>query len=376
MARRTAELGFATPGGAAVQPPGGPGPMQTGPMQAGGNVVTGQAPPASSSSARSVRWPWLVVAAAVIALVALTVVIVQIDSSKKELSASGATAADDNAAEPEPASTPTIEADGGLRDASPAPDPGFAKVPTYHPADTRLLIALQTRRLLDSRPVGAKLAGVVDSETAAPVVALAEMCKVDLLRDINWISIGFVDDDRMELIVSGNLNREKIESCMRSVLTDEMSLGWIDERTFLLSTRTTLEEGWMEDRVAGRDSFADDPAHQARLARMNLDATVWFMGSPKNLLEPTAEKVPDEVFGTVQVDQEIMADVWARYSGRQETEAAGKELKKEIEKFPQDALGELSVEVLGSELRVRAYLNALTTRILANYLGAELARKP
>jgi len=368
-------------------PPGGQFPGQ--PEQ---NYTTASARPARGRPV----WPWLLVGLIVVGIAGGTALLLRSgedDAAKSaevgdepaaaEAEAGWTSGAGETAGEP-PAAPPGSEPSERALTSPPAserasaPDPRFAAAPKHHAADSMVVVGLRARALIESKPLGRVLLGQRENKELAPLLVIAQMCSVDLFSDVDWITFGIADFDAEEFdfIISGNLDREKIDACAANLASDPESFGWIDDRTFILTSRDKAGKSWIEARIAGKDSFADDPAKGKMLARVDLSSTLWFAGEPGKLLDgvDTSASKPTATFGGMRIGEDVEADVWVRYASKAEAEAAGKDLQKQLAEFPQSTIGKISVEIQGDELRFRAFVNSMVTEILASYLEKSITQ--
>ncbi len=395
--RRTADMGAAPAVEPSPAPASPPGVDPYAPTRDSGlrrprvdeqAVTTASVEPA----ARGKSWPWLVVGLVVVGLIALTVVLVRSGDSGEPEPAVAAKAPNyeeakwtqgDDQTPPTPTVEPLVRSERALTSPPPAPRgadpaPGFVDAARHHAADTQFILAVRARALLESKPIGSVLLAQRDNKGLAPLLVVARLCQIDIFHDIDWLTFGIADleGDAFDVIISGNLDREKFDACAAKLSVDASAVGWIDDRTLLMTSRKGADKNWIEARVAGTDSFADDPGKAAMLSRVDRASTIWFAGEPGDLLanmEPGTSK-PTATFGGLQIGGEVAADVWVRYASESEAKEAGKGLQKQLVDIPQDVFGEISVEAQGNELRFRAYVNSMVTEILATYLESELRK--
>jgi serine/threonine-protein kinase len=122
-----------------------------------------------------------------------------------------------------------------------------------------------------------------------------EKCSFDMRGRTDWLVLGGPKDETaIDVIVSGRWTRAEVEDCLKTavsadtVLTEgdrvtilrgprgDRSIGWLDERTFLLSSRPSANAAWMSERLGDTTPPAGKLA--PLIAELELGSVLWFAG--------------------------------------------------------------------------------------------------
>ena len=370
------QLQQATPGGQFQQAT--PGYQQSGPQQ----IAT------APSAGKSAVWPWLLAIAMVLGIAAVvTALVISGDGS-------GAVASDAGSAiEVGAVEAGAVEASPGQLgkgDIAPrAPRAalvegtatGVAAAARHHAADTKVLVAVRVRDLIKSEAFAGLIERHKDNKELAPLLVMAQMCAIDVFEDVEWATFGIIDTDTsdFDVVLSGDFDRAKVEKCVDNFADNPSALGWIDERTFFLSSRAAaVDSAWVKARVAGEGSMLDEARLGGMLAQVDRNATLWFVGAPGDLLDKVGEDglpPPQAIFGALVVDAEIDADIGVRYADAKQAARAATALQKQLDEVPEGVVGKLGVTTEGSDVRFRAHVNAMITSLLVTFVEEELARR-
>ncbi len=242
-------------------------------------------------------------------------------------------------------------------------DSGLATAYLYHPRGTRLLVGVRVRELLRSKAVGPMLVAQRDNPKLAALALLNSLCSVDFLADVDWATLGISDLESQEfdLIVAGNWNRAKIETCLSKNTSGgagverhgNLSLvkgaeptwvGWIDDRTLFYSTRKGVTKSWMKARLARDKNLASEPRVATILERMKLTSTMWMIGDPDQVSAGSLMKgIPDPttVYGGLVLGAELSGDVNLRYANPAGATSAHTMIGAELAKLRADPIGQM-----------------------------------
>jgi serine/threonine protein kinase len=380
------------PGHPAAVPlaPLGPHPAPfTGPQQ---QVLT-----TDQVAARRGPNPWLVLGITA-GLAAVAVIILMVALSGDEAAPASAAAA-------EPPATPPVEeeAEAAVAEAEPAAPPALDVAP-HHPAATAFLARVDVAALGDSA-LGPVLGMLSTQSEFALMASFADTCNIDLDDDIHWISLGLAERgvDDFDLAMAGDWSRDDIEGCFQKVSAiagggaitrhDRLThiaekngdtwLGWIDERTFLFSTRQDADRAWMSARLEGRDSVLDG-AIGTLLGDLDRSATVWFAGDPGEALDDQLDGSaarPRAVFGDVAVARDMRLAFGLRYASEAEATTALASVQAQVDELAGDPaaralIGDIEVGRDGNDVRLRAHLSAFVTQLIGTAAAQELSKTP
>lgn len=356
--------------------------------------------PATTDRVGQRRGPnaWLVLGVtAGLAAVGVTVLLVVLSAGKEP----DAAAAAEPGAGAEPLAAGSAAEPAGAPDRAAASSPALDVAP-HHPGATEFLVRVDVAALSDSA-LAPLLGALTTQPDLAMVGAFAAECDIDPGEDISWISLGLAaqGSDEFDLAMAGNWTRDDIERCFQRISdmagggtvsrqdqltrvtdpTGDSWLAWIDERTFLFSTREQADEAWMTARLEGRDSVVDGPLGPL-VADLDQGATVWFAGDPggslDGQLDPGAAK-PQAIFGDVRVAEDLRLVIGLRYASEAEAARALTSLQKQVDELAGDPqtrafIGDIEVDHEGADVRLRANLGALVTQLIGAGLAQELGK--
>jgi predicted Ser/Thr protein kinase len=267
------------------------------------------------------RWPWLVGAAAVVAAGGLAITLL---ASRRARDALGPVADDPWAATraaappaarapaPPPAAAP-VHPDAGARVPPPSTRPlrkELAAALGHFAPGTQAVVGLVVDELRQNRDLSALILAAPNTGLLTAYLHISG-CDLDFLRDTDWIAVGVARGGKAtDAIVSGRWSRDAIEACLGgarrsdilhvkgpggAVLTrlhggqGDRWLAWIDERTFVISTRADAGKAWMAARVNRTDGPGGVAGKLA--AGLDLDATGWVVADADSMR--TSELSPD-----------------------------------------------------------------------------------
>ncbi|MCE9571880.1 MAG: serine/threonine protein kinase [Deltaproteobacteria bacterium] len=249
----------------------------------------------------------------------------------------------------------------GAGERSPDPGPGSAapvkaltRAPPPPPAPPRSDRPLRTELAASVRVFASDthaIIGLVVDELrqhpdTAPMIAAAtrdprftallhvDGCELDFGTAVDWLAIG-TSARSADLVVSGRWSRDQIEACLggargsaiersrgaggvqltrlHGALGDRW-LAWLDDRTFMTSTRDNADGAWLAARVA---ATAGPGGRVGELAKeVDRDATLW-MAVDRETLEDTelAKTVPmGDAFGHAVLGEGVKAAITVRYA--------------------------------------------------------------
>ncbi len=230
------------------------------------------------------------------------------------------------------------------------------------------------------------------------------VCGFDPLAELEWISLGVGAANQgkradlgidVDVIMAGRWNRDELEPCLTGLLTSTLSkaslrrdgrlsgvehagksfwLGWLDEHTFIASTRSEATRAWIEARLDGKDS-ADAATLAPARKRTDGAQTLWLIARP-NLVRkaPFARgaPVPAVIEGGLRLDDELHGEMRSSYDDPRDAAAMLATVQAFRESSAGRALptGNSTVTVENGELIVHIDLDASATAALVR-LGLE-----
>lgn len=90
----------------------------------------------------------------------------------------------------------------------------------YMPKDTKIVFGMNPTKLASSG-VLEKYKSEMLSNAPPQFKEMQDNCGIDIFKDFKSIMVGYVSDSRGVAVVSGNFNREKIESCVKKAAEKE-----------------------------------------------------------------------------------------------------------------------------------------------------------
>jgi serine/threonine protein kinase len=403
-ARRTADLSTPTPAGAAAEGPGRLPYMPTTPALAPRYLSGESAADTRADPRRDRRGPspglvvGLTAAAAAAVVIALIVLLPGSAPPPADVSEEPV-AGPPGVSEDSVMGAPGVSEDSVIGPSSDGDAAGIVRAARLHPADSRFVAGLRFRQLLRAPGFGPLVAKQRNNPDLAILSAVSAMCELDPFEHLDWVTVGMApgDDEALDAVLSGDWDRETIESCLRGagMLAGDSGegaltrlalgdgggwLGWVDDRTFLFTTREGVDAAWMEARLAGERSVLDERTSAALFKAVDRSATVWFIGDPGALLDDeTFEGMPPPtaIYGAVALAADIRLEVGLRYPDTRSAVAVEAMIRKELDEVLSDPaaramLGDIAAARDGTDVTVRAHLNALITQMAVGFVAAEL----
>jgi eukaryotic-like serine/threonine-protein kinase len=162
-------------------------------------------------------------------------------------------------------------------------------------------------------------------------------------------------------------------------------LGWIDDRTFLMSTRPTADAAWIRARLAGdSDSAAAGTTGIApQLAAVDRRSALWFAGDGEQILgEPLIAGAPRAraLFGRIDLGSELRFDITLRYAADGDAGKVKALLDQRLAELAEgqdlSMFGRFEVAQQGGDVHLGAQLTGFATLMLGSALDSALAEAP
>ncbi len=257
----------------------------------------------------------------------------------------------------EPAPPPAVAASVDLGQARAA----MAAAVEHLPDDTMFAFGV----LLAELRADDQLDGLIDAAIASPsaqvLILQADLgaCSLDLRGKLDWLVMGGpAEDSAVDLIASGQWTRAELEDCLRvavdgtGVTTDgaisriegpkPRSIGWLDERTFYVSSRQDAGAEWLAARIADRG--APGGALGTLLPDVDLQSTLWLAGDERGRKVGLGTDEMTGLWGSARTgSSSIAASIRIRYRTAKLAEAAHKELSAQAADLDLGALGTFSI---------------------------------
>jgi serine/threonine-protein kinase len=279
-------------------------------------------------------------------------------------------------------------------------DSGLPLSIKHLPADVDIVLGLRFRELRQSAAFARLIDREKKNEPLRMVVAATGTCGIDLFEDIDWITLGIAGEqrDQMDLIIAGNFERDKIQSCLTSIAeafvgssfkavekgaVTEMRGGgtdkpwhllWIDERTVMVSSRAGAGPDWLAARRDGEESVETSEALAPGFAAVDREATIWMVGKPDTLNaggELQSIPIPELLWGDLAISDRISLEATMVYPDRERAEEADRALEKAFKQVTGDPMasamvGELSSDVVDNRVGLRFKLGKIATQLVAS----------
>jgi len=245
--------------------------------QSGGELAV--APTVNARPAkRKRRWPWIVAALVVVAGAGTAIAIVAMKG--KDTPISGVAADDPWAVQDKPTTKPakeTAPTEPKVKIIPPKSERPIAKELrgsiAHFAHDTQAVIGISVDDLRQDADLSTM---IFDNAKAKQLGALLDLegCDIDFARTTDWVAIGMTEGTKSaDAIISGRWTRDAIEACLGGVRRAEIQhleiegaqltrlhgdgtdrwLGWLDDHTFLITTREGESGAWMSGRVRATD---------------------------------------------------------------------------------------------------------------------------
>ena len=220
----------------------------------------------------------------------------------------------------------------------------------HFPHDTRAVIGIVVDEVRQDPDLGPF---ILDDPRVKELGDLLDVtgCKVDFARVTDWGAVGVgAAQKQLDAIVSGRWQRDAIEACLGGAshadiqhlsqdgvpltrlhgLDGDRWLGWLDDRTFYLTTRPGVDAAWMAARVHATDG----PEGVVRQLAPDLDrdATAWAIADAAAVAgNDTLTIPPGHVIARGVLDSGLHADVRIRYADAATAKAALDTINQQID---------------------------------------------
>jgi hypothetical protein len=213
-------------------------------------------------------------------------------------------------------------------------------------------------------------------------------CELDLRGLLDWaVMAGPAEETAIDMIASGRWTRAQAEECLRaSVGGDEVeaagaisqitgkkprTIGWIDDRTFFISSRAEADAAWMTTRLADRGALGGTLA--ALLPDVDLQSTFWFAGDERERKVGLASDEMTVMWGHARgTAGSVSASIRMRYQTKKQAAAAQKELQDQIAALDMGGLGTISVTLDEPEV---VYVHLSLPRMIVGLIVDGLAQR-
>jgi predicted Ser/Thr protein kinase len=190
-------------------------------------------------------------------------------------------------------------------------------------------------------------------------------CQFDIRGHTDWVIVGGpADDTAVDVIASGRWTRAEVEDCLRvAVAADtaeasgdritilkgprgDRTVGWLDERTFLLSSRDGADAAWMTERLD--DQTLPTGKLGPLLGEIDLGSELWFAGDEAGgkRIALAEEGEMSGLWGALRsTPDEVTMDVFLRYPDPKLAATARTELETSVGSLGLDAsMGHVTIE--------------------------------
>ena len=297
--------------GAPSRPSPGGMPAWTG---GGARAVTtgnaaGERPATRTTATRRRRWPWAV-AVTLVAGAAIATPLALRGGDRRATSTRDDRSKDDPWATPTPVPPPpgpapeVVPLEPAERDAV---RQELAGVVGHHADDLRSVMGMAMAELRGDPVLGpAVTAGARSLVMSSMAAMLIGRCDFDLAGRARWLSLGIDAGGDFDLIARGDWTRDDIEQCLMTgrqgaprriagpaghadlgdaPITlvprgddadgDQQAIGWLDDHTFISTTRDDADADWIAARLIGAPP-ARPSAVTAAVAALDRRATLWL----------------------------------------------------------------------------------------------------
>lgn len=297
-------------------------------------------------------------------------------------------------------------------DAAPARRQGddslFFEAASYHPSDTLILMGLRARELRYSGALDDLFNRAKESAYSRVANAYVGACDIDLFEDIDWITFGVSGKKRdlVELMVSGNWTRSRIDGCIGDLISgfgmgkpdkvvpdgdltrlelgsESIFIGWVDDKTAMISLRDGADAAWMRGRLAKKKSVVQKGTLSPAIPKLDSKATFWLAGeSDDDMAAEVLGKVapPELIWMSLTVDDTVAMTGGAAFAGEKQAadaESAFGEWKKEL--IAEEPMYDMFLRIVklkadGANLSIEAELDKSLTTLIAKTLESELSK--
>lgn len=412
----------ASPSGPYAQAAAPSGPYQQPPLPYAHTPHVPQIPPTQSGTiqARNPIWPTLMVAGSILILAGAMLIVFWPRGSKQTV---GQTEANTKTADPkkaqssnEPEATTKPDSKKSAGDdiadkLTQALLSGVSKkkkrarptgpAPTdmrYIPGKADVIISARVRDMATGTAFSSLLRKLENNERFKQLFDMGKACGINLLETVDRITLATTDkkSEEFDMIMSGQWTRDKIEACipkardgMTATRADALTklsegastywLAWIDERTFLYSSRKGVDAAWMRKRLAKKDSFRDKHDFTDVLQNVDQHADVWIAGTGDAISEePLIKDAPKPKLLLVQayVAGDIKGKGWLVFKTVRDATVGAVKVKAELDKMKKEDGGMLfdsfKSRLQGNRVVVSGEINSLFASLSAGVIGAAM----
>jgi len=210
----------------------------------------------------------------------------------------------------------------------------------HHPRDTVALAALSWTQVLAAPPVRLALGERAARPVPPALARVMRACGFDPIAELEWISIGVgagAGGKNLDVMIAGRWTRDELEPCVVGLLSSALArptlvrdgrvtrlehagkttwLGWLDEHTFLFSTRAAASRPWIEARLDGLDSAEAGAALAAERRRVDGAQTLWLLAFPAAATKTFGPGTPAPAVarGGLRVFDDVRGEVIASFT--------------------------------------------------------------
>jgi hypothetical protein len=220
-----------------------------------------------------------------------------------------------------------------------------------------------------------------------------DKCNFDIRGSADWVILGGPENDTaIDLIASGRWSRLQIEDCLKTAFVadtveafgdrvtllrgprGERAIGWLDEHTFILSSRAEADGPWMITRLE------DDTPPAGKLgpliSQLDMDAVGWFAGDEAGGKRIAIAEQGDMtgLWGSLRATvADVTLDVHLRYPDEAIATAQKAELETSVGAMGLDpSMGKVTIDQLADRPDV-LHVDMTFTRMIAAILIESVA---
>jgi hypothetical protein len=397
-------------------------PAAGAPVAPSGNAALGTAPTMMAAAAptqrRARRTRWLVAGAALVAIGAVVAIVV----TRGGATAPGAPALPRPAPSPDDpwaaATAPGLPA-GSAAPATPGPgaaaltSPRKPAIPRsdrpvrqelaaayrFFPSDTRAVIGVvvdELRAHPDTAPM------IMAAARDPRIVALlhTDGCELDFGGTVDWVALG-ATGLAIDVVVSGRWTRDEIETCLGGMRGSDIErsrigavpltrlhgalgdrwLAWIDDRTFMTTTRNDAGGAWLAARVAA--TTGPGGAVGGLIAAIDRDATIWLAVDAGTLADTdVAKDIPlGDAYGRAVLGDGFAARATVRYASAAAATKAAAAINARFDEAVggpgmREQMGLFTTAAADKDVVIDLNLSAQVLKALAASMAADQAKAP
>lgn len=280
----------------------------------------------------------------------------------------------------------------------PPPKPAFF----YLPANSDMLVGVDVAAVRDSA-LGGTLVPLAQQQIGGELAAVQELCGIDVINQLNRISVGGVqrDEDGLVIEVTSTVSRAQLGECMKKVAAseggadaleivddgavfgiragdDSMWSLWLDESTFLTSPGAENQPTWPAT-IEAREGVSD-PLFKELVARVD-PAAAFYMAL---VLPPEARSdmsamgaTPVGMFVTMWLQGGATFEAGMRMENAQGAEQLANQLQQFLPMLQADPtlgrfLTNLEIAASGTDVVVKLALTEAEFQELVGILASQL----